>query len=290
MFASPEDVVQEYSNGRLTKFDGNVINYDSVGNPTNYNGNTLTWLGKQLKKFRSSDGSYTEYEYDINGLRTQKRKYTSSNELEYAVDYVWSDGKIAYQSLNYPLTITINGNDVTQNLKIDSKFIYADGEQTPCAIMMNGQEFLLVRNLLGDVTALILADSGETIAEFTYSPWGEVTYNINDEQYNTNLTFPSANFFSQYQELQAYRKLLQAIVTALCPVSYRGYNYDYTTGLYYLQARYYNPAWGRFINADDTSILLSTTGTLHGANLYAYCNNNPINKVDYSGKDTNIII
>ena len=34
------------------------------------------------------------------------------------------------------------------------------------------------------------------------------------------------------------------------PLRYRGYVYDTETGLYYLQSRYYNPGWGRFINAD----------------------------------------
>ena len=71
--------------------------------------------------------------------------------------------------------------------------------------------------------------------------------------------------------------------TALCPLTYRGYNYDFTTGLYYLQSRYYNPEWGRFINCDDTNILLATQGETHGANLFAYCNNNPVNRVDYTG-------
>ena len=73
------------------------------------------------------------------------------------------------------------------------------------------------------------------------------------------------------------------IFTALCPLTYRGYNYDFTTGLYYLQSRYYNPEWGRFLNCDDTAILLATQGETHNANLFAYCNNNPVNRVDKTG-------
>ena len=37
------------------------------------------------------------------------------------------------------------------------------------------------------------------------------------------------------------------------------------------------------MNVDDTSILLATQGTSHGANLFAYCENNPVNMVDYTG-------
>ena len=63
------------------------------------------------------------------------------------------------------------------------------------------------------------------------------------------------------------------------PLRYRGYVYDRETGLYYLQSRYYNPAIGRFINAD---IQLST-GSLAGINLFAYCNNNPLIYTDSTG-------
>lgn len=71
------------------------------------------------------------------------------------------------------------------------------------------------------------------------------------------------------------------------PITYRGYNYDIYTGLYYLQSRYYNPSYGRFLNADTTEIIERTKGTVLGANIFAYCNNNPVMNVDYEGEDPN---
>jgi RHS repeat-associated protein len=56
--------------------------------------------------------------------------------------------------------------------------------------------------------------------------------------------------------------------------------------LYYLQSRYYSPELCRFISADDTSILLATQGELLGANLFAYCANNPVMNSDPSGHIT----
>jgi uncharacterized protein RhaS with RHS repeats len=50
--------------------------------------------------------------------------------------------------------------------------------------------------------------------------------------------------------------------------------------LYYLQSRYYNPEWGRFINADG---LIGVTGELLTHNMFAYCNNNPVNMTDPDG-------
>jgi RHS repeat-associated protein len=64
------------------------------------------------------------------------------------------------------------------------------------------------------------------------------------------------------------------------PYRYRGYRYDNETGLYYLQSRYYNQEWGRFINADA---IAGYTGELLGHNLFAYCQNNPIVRIDVHG-------
>ncbi len=70
------------------------------------------------------------------------------------------------------------------------------------------------------------------------------------------------------------------------PFRYRGYVYDAETGWYYLQSRYYDPSIGRFISAD---VLLSTGQGVIGNNSYAYCRNNPVNRIDYSGfTDSNI--
>ena len=67
------------------------------------------------------------------------------------------------------------------------------------------------------------------------------------------------------------------------PFRYRGYYYDFETGLYYLNSRYYDPEIGRFINADDINALDVTKIAINGLNLYAYCLNNPVNEVDETG-------
>lgn len=58
------------------------------------------------------------------------------------------------------------------------------------------------------------------------------------------------------------------------------YRYDTETGLYYLNSRYYNPDWGRFINADG---IAAVTGDLLSANMFVYCKNNAVNMSDPSG-------
>ena len=59
------------------------------------------------------------------------------------------------------------------------------------------------------------------------------------------------------------------------PFRYRGYYYDSETSFYYLQSRYYDPVVQRFISADNN---------FSNYNLFMYCGNNPINRVDSNGE------
>ena len=73
------------------------------------------------------------------------------------------------------------------------------------------------------------------------------------------------------------------------PIRYRGYYYDFETDFYYLQSRYYDPAMGRFINADDTS-MIAANGDFASYNLYAYCGNNPVARHDDGGEFWHIAV
>ncbi|MFR7933743.1 MAG: RHS repeat-associated core domain-containing protein [Acutalibacteraceae bacterium] len=70
-------------------------------------------------------------------------------------------------------------------------------------------------------------------------------------------------------------------IAILNPIRYRGYYYDIETGLYYLQSRYYDATLCRFLNRDNVNYL--EPESIHGLNLYAYCNNNPVMFADPSG-------
>lgn len=64
------------------------------------------------------------------------------------------------------------------------------------------------------------------------------------------------------------------------PPKYAGEVYDQETGLYYLRARYYDPALGRFINEDIYEGQINNPLSL---NLYTYCYNNPLSYIDPTG-------
>ena len=116
--------------------------------------------------------------------------------------------------------------------------------------------FFFEKNLQGDITA-VYNENGVKVLSYTYDAWGNHT--------TTWHTGMGTDLFADYN-----------------PFRYRGYYYDTETGWYYLQSRYYNPKWGRFLNADG---LISTGQGLLGYNMYAYCNNCPIMYVDHTGTD-----
>ena len=56
--------------------------------------------------------------------------------------------------------------------------------------------------------------------------------------------------------------------------------------MYYLQSRYYDPAIGRFINADSPNFALTNpySDGITDKNYFAYCDNNPISRGDDGGE------
>ena len=130
--------------------------------------------------------------------------------------------------------------------------------------------YYYAKNLQGDVVAVYRSDYNSTtqtyyptlVASYEYDEWGKVT----------TVKGSSGAILS----LEAYPNHIAHVN----PIRYRGYYYDNETGFYYLQSRYYDPAISRFINADSYG---STGQAFLGTNMFAYCNNNPVNLTDPSG-------
>ena len=64
---------------------------------------------------------------------------------------------------------------------------------------------------------------------------------------------------------------------------YRGEQYDSDLGLYYLRARYYNPATGRFLSRDPENGHIKDPASLHK---YLYANGDPVNRIDPFGRES----
>ena len=117
--------------------------------------------------------------------------------------------------------------------------------------------YFFEKNVQGDIIG-VYNSTGKKIGAYTYDAWGKCS--LSGANGNTILEDKVVAFYN--------------------PFRYRGYYYDVETGLYYLQSRYYNPEWGRFLNADG---YVSTGTGMLGYNMFAYCNNNPVMLVDSEG-------
>ena len=148
------------------------------------------------------------------------------------------------------------------------EFIYDDGNQPFAMIYNDGSTSTLyyyVLNAQGDVIALLNAN-GTLAASYNYGAWGNYSVHGADGKKTTDPTF----------------------IGHINPLRYRGYYYDRETRLYYLQSRYYDFANCRFINA-DTFATTDANGFL-SANMFAYCENNPVGNSDPNGEFLNTLI
>ena len=105
----------------------------------------------------------------------------------------------------------------------------------------------------------IYNENGRKICTYTYNAWGECTVSV--------ASGLNGDDFLMAHEYNPFR--------------YRGYYYDIETRYYYLQTGYYNPEWGRFLNADG---YINANGDILGYNMFAYCSNNPISFNDPTGE------
>ena len=137
-------------------------------------------------------------------------------------------------------------------------YFYYDSNNSVTAMSINDSMYYYVKNLQGDITKIV-NHQGKVMVEYTYDAWG----NILKEKSNVTPSYATVKEFN--------------------PFRYRGYVYDTDTGLYYLQSRYYDPKTGRFINADDTAYVDTNSGTPLSTNMFAYCENNPVNSRDNDG-------
>ena len=229
----------------LVSYNGEDITYDEIGNPLAYRGYGMTWNGRQLHNMHKAEQDLT-FAYDENGMRVGKSVITIVGGNKGRLD----ETTYTYAGSQLMSEIRRNTNGTTS-----AALLYSyDADSTLVSVNYNGTEYYYLRNGQNDVVGLV-DGSGDTVVEYRYDAWGK-------------LLSTTGSLASTLGEDN--------------PIRYRGYYYDNETGLYYLQSRYYDPDTGRFINADDVAFL-GATGTALSCNLFAYCENDPVNCSDPMG-------
>ena len=212
---------------------------------TAYNGHAITHDG--MGNMTSYNGS--TYTWEGRQLKTIQG---GGNTYSYTYN---ADGIRTSKTINGTTTeYFLNGSQIlAQKTGSETLWFFYDSTGQRVAVLCGGVLYYYVYNLQGDVIALAGATTGRILVKYSYDAWGNCT--VTDDRTSTHVGEKN-------------------------PFRYRGYYYDDETGLYYLNARYYSPEFGRFISAD---VYVSTGQGVLGANMFAYCNNNPVMYADSSG-------
>ena len=213
---------------KLLSWDGTAMTYDAIGNMLTGGGTTYTWTqGRRLSGVEN--GKSIKYLYDNSSARVKKTVDNTVTEYQWAGDLLLSE-------------------------KTDGRIIWYcyDSQANLIFVTIRGITYFYVRNVQGDIIALVDAD-GKEVVKYTYDSWGKVI---------------------------AVTSELADTVGVQNPFRYKGYYYDSETGMYYLKNRYYDTEIKRFICADG---YFSTGAGKHDCNMFLYCNNNPIVNVDFNG-------
>ncbi len=286
-----EDFVFDLAGNRIETSSTDAAG--TVTTMTTYNGN-----GEATSDV-SSLGSIIVYTYDANGSLIE----TTSNGNVVA-RYVYDSDNQLSSATTY--TKDQAGNSVTTT----SNFIYdssGDRVSTEVITQVNGSQtsdvkqsdlfdpnnptglpqILEEHDQTGAVTMTFVSGSA-TILQVSHLDGGdEYRYFLLDGHNSTRLLTDQNGVITDRFDYDADGNALDFdATTAATTRLYSGYTFDRSTGLYDLNARYYDPSVGRFDESDPFS---GDTTDPQSLNKYLYAQGDPVNYVDPNGREVDLV-
>ncbi|MEG1411367.1 MAG: polymorphic toxin-type HINT domain-containing protein [Terrisporobacter sp.] len=185
--------------------------------------------------------------YNGNGQRVEKSENGQSTK------YYYQNDSVLYTTGNDDKSTELEEPDNTEIMTGVTSLNLMGASENVIATVRNissseGEKYYFYNKDMRESTTNVVGVEGKSEVAYEYTDFGETEIK-GDE-----------NFFNE--------------------ICYTGGIYDKKIGLYYLNARYYNPEDGRFLTEDTYRGDSSDPSSLH---LYAYCVNNPIAYKDPSG-------
>lgn len=252
-------VTENYVNG-----DQYDYQYDVGGNLTEVTYNTLllhtyTYGNANWKdQLTAFDGKAITYDANGNPLAYDGYIYTWQRGTQLA--NISGNGKnisYVYDAQGHRVQKTVNGLTTNYLYSGDLLMRQTDGTNTIdfqydasgnlVGFIYNDAPYYYLRNLLNDVSGIVDGDCN-VVAKYKYDAYGNVI-------------------------------LATGTMAEINPIRYRGYYFDAETNWYYLESKYYNPEWCRFISADS---IPAASNVASDNNMYSFCYNNPVMNRDDS--------
>ena len=307
--------------GRLTKstIDGKATSYtyDAVGNRLTQTseGKTLTYSYNnlnQLTSIREGNTTVASYTYDANGnQKKETRQHVSvtvggntqvyNKETDYTYDL---RGLLTGVSVKTPSANEITG-EVTYDTQTTTNTYNAAGkrlkrveEDKTTRFYYMGEALLFTTNQdLVMTSENVLNTGGQIIASKRFAvPGVEATDPFAGQYYFyqydvrgsvTDILDKNAGLVKGYDYDEFGNTEEKGNESFLNDVTFTGSVSDASSGLQYMNARFYQPSTGRFLSQDSYSGNPYDPWTQH---LYSYCGNNPVNMVDPTGHSATGVI
>ena len=227
---------------------------------TTYSYNEQNRLMSTSTTINNGPNTLVAYTYDNNGNMLQSGATT--NEYD-----VWN--QLATTTLNgKTITSTYSGDGLRVSKTVNgaiTKYLY---ENDNVVLELDGSGTQTAKNVYG--TNLLKRTAGGNAYYYMYNGHGDVTALIDSTTGGTAGTY--------YYDV--FGNILEQTGTVNNNTTYAGYQWDAESGLYYLNARYYDPKIARFLSEDT---ILGDHNDPLSLNLYTYCHNEPIMYMDPTG-------
>jgi RHS repeat-associated protein len=248
--------------------------FDPVGNRTSAT-STFSSLSPGYGSYNADDQLSSET-YDANGNTTHAANgNTYTYDSENHMTSMTGNGKVitmTYDAFGNRVAKTVNGV-TTQYLVEDD--VNPTGLPQVLEEVQNGAAVRTytygLQRISQSLSPIVTGSNAWTTSFYGYDGGGSVRQLTN-----------SAGVVTDEYLYDAFGNSFTKTGTTPNNYLYRGEQYDSDLGLYYLRARYYNPATGRFLSRDPNEGQRRNPMSLHK---YLYANGDPINRLDPFGRE-----
>lgn len=292
-----EQLNYQYSNGNVSQYSLSINGGASY--VTNYTHDLANRLLSEVRTDSSSANAYNKsYVYTKGNDRASTTKNSTSSTYTYFTNtnrFKTGEGFTVntYDNDGNPTSITTPGGTWTLTYDEDSRLTQIVKSNGTTSFKYNGDGHRVERAtptstyrylLNGDNVVLTTTTSYNIQAYYTpgigYFSGGQMHFYQENALGSALVVRDAAGNWESLTEYDAYGEEYDINGTQKSDFRFagsHGYIKDDETGMELLGARYYLPVLGRFLNQDPI-------GLSGGLNLYAYCDNSPLQKLDPDGR------
>jgi len=308
---SDETYTSEQFSGHIDQVSGNDIKFTQRHIDYIYsNTNTLLKLIEDMKNTSETTvlKRIIRYHYDDNGNQlSQVTEYLSPYNATISENIsmtVYSSSSTTFDSVidftNYSydgFNRLVQVNSINSGKRVISQFTYngddlrvkkivknSSNNYLPQEInyLYNGKNVILETDSSNNLKVIYIwginylgrVDASNNLSYFLYNGHGDVIQTVSqtgiiENQYDYDI-WGNCTLTIENIQTNSYT----------CSIRYSGYYFDNDTGLYYLNARFYDSSIARFLSEDT---YIGDINDPLSLNLYTYCLNNPIMYIDLDG-------